>query len=77
MRMVQSGAPQEKRPLGCSWLKWKYEVRKDVQLVVPNEDWHDLAIDRGKWHDICLNMILIVEYKEERENRQNKIPTFV
>jgi hypothetical protein len=38
---------ERKRPR----IRWKYKVRNDVQMEVPNIVWHNLAIDRAKWHE--------------------------
>lgn len=54
--MVQCGAPKGKRPLGQPRLRWKDRVKKDIEMVKPDSDWHVLAINKWKWQDLCLTV---------------------
>lgn len=45
--------PHDKRLLERPRLRWEDQVRKNVQMVDLNADWHVLAMNRGKWHNLC------------------------
>lgn len=56
VRSIQCGTPQVKKPFERSRLRWENQVRKDIQMVELNAYWHILAMNREKWHDLCLTV---------------------
>lgn len=46
--------PIEKRPLGRPRWWWEDRVKNDVKAVEPNIQWKEVAEDRERWRQICL-----------------------
>lgn len=40
-----------KETFGAPLVKIERRSQERCTMMVPKEDWHDLAMDRGKWHD--------------------------
>ena len=51
VREMMLGRPEGRRPVGRPRMRWKDNVKRDVEHlgVEATDRWHDIALDRKEW----------------------------
>jgi hypothetical protein len=56
--MIFVGKPEGKRPVGRPRLRWKDNIKMDLQHVgCGGVDWNELAQDRDRWRALVTNVM--------------------
>jgi len=57
-RRIYMGKPEGKRPLGIPGLRFKVNIKMDLQEGGWGMDWIDLAEDRDRWQRALVNAVM-------------------